>query len=93
MRWRLIITPRVQSSLRAFPPEAKRYIREALDEIRKDPWVGKPLRDELAGLHSFRTRRFRVIYQIQRHVVTVVVIAVGPRKTVYEELATELRRS
>ena len=90
MKWRLFITPRVQAALRTFPPGTKRYIREALAEIGKDPWAGKPLRDELEGFYSFRAKRFRIIYQIQHHHITVVVIAVGPRETIYEELAGEI---
>ena len=89
MKWRFFITPKVQAALRTFPPETKRYIREAFGEIRSDPWIGKPLRDELEGFHSFRAKRFRIVYQIRRHEITIVVIAVGPRETIYEELATE----
>ena len=89
MKWRLFITPKVQAALRKFPPETKRYIREALGEICHDPWVGKPLRDDLEGLHSFRAKRFRIVYQIRHHEITIVVIAVGPREIIYEELATE----
>lgn len=91
MKWRLTITPKVQTALRTFAPETKRYIRESFDEIRKDPFSGKLLRDELAGFYSFRAKRFRVVYQIGGHTVTVIVIAVGPREIVYEELAAELR--
>ena len=93
MKWRFLITPKVQIALRTFPPETKRYIREALQEIRKDPWIGKPLRDELAGFHSFRARRFRIVYQIRRDTITVIVIGVGHRRTIYEELTAEIRRS
>lgn len=91
MKWRLVITPKVQEALRKFPPETKRYIREGLGEISENPWIGKPLRDDLAEFHSFRAKRFRIVYQIRRHVIMVVIIAIGPRKTVYEELVAELR--
>lgn len=84
------MTPKVEAALRFFPPQTKRTIREALEEIRSDPWVGKPLRDTLRGLYSFRARHFRIVYQIERRTVTVVVIAIGPRKTIYEELSTEI---
>jgi len=91
MTWRLVITPPVQAALRTFPPQTKRYIRQAFLELCRDPRQGKPLRDELAGLYSFRAKRFRIVYQIHHHTITVVVIAVGPRRTIYGELALELR--
>lgn len=91
MTWRLVITPPVQAALRTFPPQTKRYIRHACLELCRDPHQGKALRDELTGLYSFRAKRFRIVYQIHRHTVTVVVIAIGPRRTIYEELTLELR--
>ena len=91
MKWRLRITPKVQEALQSFPPQPKHYIREAFGEIAKDPWEGKPLRDELQGLHSFRAKRFRIIYQIQRENRLVFVVGLGPRETIYEELTKELR--
>ncbi len=43
---------------------------------------GKPLKNELAGLRSIRVanQRFRVIYEVQKDLVIVVVVAVGLRK-------------
>lgn len=90
MKWRLVITPKVQEALRTFPPETKRYVRRALQEIVKNPWVGKSLRDDLVGLHSFRVRRFRVVYRMERHVVTVIVVGIGSRETIYEAVRAGL---
>jgi len=86
VKWRLVITPRVQVELRILPPQTKQYIRQAFLAISQDPRNGKPLRDELTGLHSFRAKRFRVVYRIQRQTVSVVVVGVGPRETIYQEL-------
>jgi len=92
VKWRLVVTPKVQTTLRVLPPQTKRYVREALEELRKDPWSGKPLRDQLAGLFSLRTRRFRIVYRIERNLVTVIVVGFGHRKTIYEELTEEIPR-
>jgi len=88
--WRLVITPKVEGTLRTLPPQIKRYIRRALEDIRGNPEIGKPLRDELKGFYSFRARRFRIVYKIERHIITVVVVGIGPRKTIYEELIAEI---
>jgi mRNA-degrading endonuclease RelE of RelBE toxin-antitoxin system len=79
MKWRLVITPQVQSALRTFPPQTERYIRAALDQLVEGPEIGKPLRDELNGLHSFLTRRFRIIYEIQPSHRIVSVVGVGSK--------------
>ena len=84
MKWRLVITPKVQESLRTLPPLTKRHTRQALDELCRDPRIGKALRDELAGFYTLPVGRFRIIYRIEEHTITVV--AVGPRPTVYDDL-------
>lgn len=90
MKWRLVITPRVQESLRTFPPETKRIVRRALEELVKNPWIGKLLRDDLTGFHSLRAKRFRIVYKMERRVVTVVVVGIGPRERIYETVRAEL---
>lgn len=91
MTWRLLITPSVQTALRTFPPETKQYIRRAFDELCQHPYSGKPLRDELGGFYAFRARRFRIVYQLRHHTITILVVAVGPRATIYEEVGTLIR--
>ncbi len=86
MKWKLVITPKVQEIIRTLAPKTKQYVRQALLEINRNPSAGKPLRDELAGLYSFRVRRFRIVYEIRHRVVTVIVIGIGRRETIYEEL-------
>ena len=76
----------MQSALKSLPPETKQYIRRALEDIALDPEVGKSLRDELTGLHSFRVKRFRIVYQIRHHTITVIIIGIGKRETIYEDI-------
>ena len=66
--------------------------REILDYMEKrvakaeDPRVfGKPLRHSRFGLWRYRMRDFRIICQLQQARLTVLVVAVGHRRTIYEE--------
>ncbi|MBI4226973.1 MAG: hypothetical protein HY600_01715, partial [Candidatus Omnitrophica bacterium] len=43
------------------------------------------------GLLAVRAKRFRVVYQLQTTRRTVIVVAVGPRDTIYEHLASAIR--
>lgn len=90
MTWHLVATPRVQAALPTLPPQTKQYVRHAFREIAQDPSIGKPLRDELTGLLSFRAKRFRIVYQIRSSARTIVIVGVGRRDTIYEELAAEI---
>lgn len=80
---RLRIPDEVAEMIRGLHPDLKRRVRSALDDILRDPTIGKALRDELADLRSCRVSRFRIIYRVCGSVIEVV--AVGPRQTIYEE--------
>lgn len=81
---RLKIPAAVASLVRGLHPDLKRKVRAALDQILEDPSVGKALKEELAGLRSYRVGRIRVIYRSAAGDV-VELAAVGPRSTIYEE--------
>ncbi|MGD9057551.1 MAG: type II toxin-antitoxin system RelE/ParE family toxin [Desulfobacterales bacterium] len=70
--------------IRGCHPQLKRKIRAGLQHIVTEPESGKSLKDELEGLKSYRISRFRIIYRISSKKI-IDVIAVGPRKTIYEE--------
>jgi mRNA interferase RelE/StbE len=88
---RLRIPDEVAGLIRGLHPELKRKVRTALDDLCDDPALGKPLREELAGLRTCRVARFRIIYRVVGTVIAVV--AVGPRQTIYEETWKKVRRS
>jgi len=83
---------RILRHLHPHLPNLKRSVRKALDDLAGDPFMGKPLQDELAGLWSLAVARYRLIYQVNERDIAVVFL--GPRRTVYErlrEILTEQR--
>jgi len=70
--------------IRGTHPLLKKKIRSALTIIVNNPDIGKSLRDELTGLKSYRVSTFRIIYRISSR-QCIELIAIGPRKTIYEE--------
>jgi mRNA interferase RelE/StbE len=86
---RLKVPDDVASLVRGLHPDLKRKIRAALDDVLADPTVGKALREELAGLRSCRVARFRIVYRVAGGVIEVV--AIGPRRTIYEETWRRVR--
>ena len=62
-----------------------------LQDIVTEPEPGKSLKDELEGLKSYRISRFRIIHRISSK-YTIDVVAVGPRKTIYEETYKIIRK-
>ena len=90
MTYRLDMDGETRVLLSHLPPRPKRKVKESLRAIAKDPVLGKALQENLSGLYSYRIGSLRVIYSIDPSKKTVHVIAVGPRRTVYEQLEREL---
>jgi mRNA interferase RelE/StbE len=90
-RYRLVIAPQAAEAVRSLHPDLKRSVRSALDALGDAPSVGEPLRGELAGLWRYRVRRFRIVYELDRSARRIRVVAVGPRRSIYEDLAAGRR--
>jgi mRNA interferase RelE/StbE len=89
--YRLDVPLHVAEILRHLPPELKRPIRSALEALGRDLALGGPIERELEGLWQYRVRRFRNVYAIERGSRILRVLAVGHRKTIYEEVAALVR--
>lgn len=76
--------------VRSLHPNLKRKIKAALQTILTDPEAGKALKDELEGLRSLRVGKVRVVYRIKKGMIEIV--AIGPRKWIYEETLRLLRK-
>ena len=58
-----------------------------LKNLESEPsYYGKPLKERLAGLWSYRTVKLRIIYEVQEAKKIVFVVTIGPRRNVYEKL-------
>ena len=65
-------------------------LRAALADILDDPSCGKAPKEELEGYWSLRLGRSRIIYRLS--VGAVEIVAVGPRESIYEMAARQMRR-
>ena len=84
IRRKLRVPDEVVALIRGCHPQLKRKIRAGLRHILTEPDSGKSLKEELDGLKSYRISKFRIIYRISSKKI-IDVIAIGPRKTIYEE--------
>ena len=76
--------------IRRLPPDLKKKIRQGLGDILRNPSSGKPLCEELAGLRSYKIGQIRIIYRTSA--ACIELAAIGPRKTIYENVALEIKR-
>jgi mRNA interferase RelE/StbE len=88
----LKVTNETVDLIRGLHPTIKSVIRSALKTILAEPYTGKPLKDDLKGLRSFRIKRYRIIYRILPSKKQLEIVAIGPRKNIYEETFRLIRK-
>ncbi len=77
--------------VRSMHPHLKKKVRSAFQLLMKNPAAGKPLKDELAGLRSFRVGRHRIIYRLLQG-SRIEIVTIGSRESIYEETYRLLRK-
>ncbi len=82
--YKLVIPDDIRELIRTMHPFLKTKIKSSLKIILSDPYSGKALMDELAGLRSFRVASLRLIYRI-KDPKQIELVAIGPRERIYEE--------
>lgn len=90
MKYKITLIESAALSLSRFSPSVKSRIREGLDLLSLDPHCGQPLKNELEGLWRYRVATYRIVYRIHSHQIEVVVIAIGPRSNIYNNLCDNL---
>ncbi len=90
--FKLQVPDDIAELVRTMHPHLKKKIKASLQIILLDPFAGKALKDELAGLRSFRVSKFRIVYRILNK-KQIGLVAVGPREKIYEETFRLIQKS
>ena len=91
MPYKLRIPDYLVTLIQGLHPQLKKKIRAALFQITNDPHTGKALKDELKGLWSYRIKRIRIVYRLSGKDF-IDIIAIGPRRNIYEETYRLLKK-
>ena len=70
-------------SLYTCDKEVFRRIDNALEALKSNPFLGKPLKDKLKGKYSLRVGVYRIIYFIEKQEIVIYVLDIGHRREVY----------
>jgi mRNA interferase RelE/StbE len=87
--YELVLTPPARRALTGKLPEPVavaviEFLTTAL--IRQPYQVGKPLRDDLAGVWSARRGTYRVLYRVREDLREVIVLRIEHRRDAYRPL-------
>jgi mRNA interferase RelE/StbE len=84
VRWSIEITPTAQAMLASITDRRlQEKIRDRIDGLQNEPdKQGKALTGNLSGRRSLRAagQRYRIIYQLEKNKVLVLILAIGIRR-------------
>ncbi len=81
----VLLKRRAEKQYGELPAKDKTKVLSALQGLREHPFAGKKLKGELSGLYSLRVWPYRILYTIERKIITVTVVAIGQRKEIYRK--------
>jgi len=81
--YKILITKTAQKQLDKFPQEIADPLIKVILNLAQNPRPAGYIK--LKGRDAYRIRRgnYRIIYEIKDNILTVIVIAVGHRKSIY----------
>ncbi len=84
MAYTIQFKPLALRRLEKLPRDVQRRIVSKIEALRDDPFpVGCKKIEVLADAWRIRTGDYRIVYQVHRGVLIVLVLTVGHRKDVY----------
>ena len=84
MGYQLKVKPSVQKKLEKLPKADYYRILSALSILTGNPYVGKKMKGEYDGSYSYRVWPYRIIYDIYKKALLILVVRVGHRQGVYK---------
>ena len=81
--FRISISPKAKSQLKNIRKRHQNALKLVIDDLKENPYLGKPLGRELTGKYSYRVGIYRIIYKINKQDKTVQILIAGHRASVY----------
>ena len=83
--YKIVFTSRAAKSLQKMLRNTANLIREKFEQIANDPYAPIPNATKLQGRSGYRLRvgDWRVIYEINKTEVVIMVLKIAPRGEVY----------
>ena len=81
--YKVKLTARAKRELKQISKNHQLAIGNIFEELKEDPWLGKPLKRELTGKFSYKIGIYRIVYNINEKDKIVYILTSGHRGTVY----------
>ena len=83
MSYSIRIKRSAAKELRRLPPDDRGRLVAAIDRLADEPLAGSVLKGEFSGMRRLRVGPYRIIYEAIQQELTVLVVRVGRRGSVY----------
>ena len=77
------LTARARRELKNISKRHKVAIASMVEELKDNPFAGKPLTRDLTGRYSLRVGVYRIIYMVNKTDEIINIITAGHRSVVY----------
>jgi len=91
MSYRLAYLPGAVRDLRQLPIDVVGRARRGFERLAENPELGSRLAEPLAEFWSYLVGDYRIVYQVRRRELLVLIVMIGHRRAIYER-ARRLRR-
>jgi len=82
--YKVTLTARAKKELKNLSKAHQVAIGQIFEDLKEDPYIGKPLTRELAKRYSYRIGVFRIVYKINKDDNVIYILIVGHRSTIYQ---------
>ena len=76
-------TDKSKDQFNSYSPKLKKQIASKLEKLSHNPYIGKPLQRPFKGLFSYRLGKLRIIYQIVKKQIVIIILSISFRKESY----------
>jgi len=83
MKYQIVLPRRIKKKLDKIETKHYEKILSALEVLSNDPYLGKRLKGELKSYYSYRVWSYRIIYEIKKKELVILIIRIGYRSEVY----------
>ncbi len=89
MSYKIYATKRFLKEFSKYDASLQERVKKKISELRENPHLGIPLTAEFKGKYKLRIGDFRVIYEIDHQNARIFLLAIGPRKNIYDRSKEE----
>ena len=79
------LLPKARKELARLPQKHQKRIGAAIDILGDNPFAGKKLEGDFRGAWTLRAWPYRIVYTIEKHIITVKVLKIAHRQGVYKK--------